>query len=108
MARDGPRAAANHKTVFNGAADFSGLYLFSNGPTALAPRRRCSDGRRADGARLVLCPRVSRGGAVRLLIGVKSIICRQLTLWHWSRASVRFQGGEAQALRMHSPQSRIS
>jgi hypothetical protein len=55
-----PRAAANYKTVFNGAADSSSLCLSSNGPHCACPRRRCSDGRRADGARHVLCPRVSR------------------------------------------------
>src|SRR5216684_1785083 len=49
------------------------MFVFER-PQRARPRRRRSDGRRADGACHVLCPRVSRGGAVRLLIRVKSII----------------------------------
>jgi hypothetical protein len=41
-------------------------YVPGERPTALCPRRRCPDGRRADGVRHALCPRVGRGGAVRL------------------------------------------
>src|SRR6202790_3322090 len=41
-------------------------YVFGERPTALAPRRRRRDGRRADAARHVLCRRIRRGGAVRL------------------------------------------
>src|SRR5258708_6038383 len=34
--------------------------FFGKRPTALCPWRRCSDGRRADGARHVLCPPIGR------------------------------------------------
>jgi hypothetical protein len=96
-ARDGPDQQPIMKPYLMVRLIFP-AYVFFERPHRACPRRRCSDGRRADGARHVLCPRVRQAALSGSFMRVKSIICRQLTLWHWSRASVRFQGGKARAL----------
>src|SRR5260370_24084852 len=63
-----PASGGNYKTQFNGVAGSSSLCFLASGPTALAPEVGVQLGRREDGARHVLCPRVRRAAPARSLL----------------------------------------
>src|ERR1700732_3643711 len=63
VARAAGYGSADLKTLFNGAADLGSLCFSGAAPPRLPPRRRCSDGRRAEGDATPCGP--ERGGGWR-------------------------------------------